>query len=379
MTLVDIDTTLSTALLKNPDISSPFVPVIPSPGIGKISGVIAHGWQDNSAWANVRVRYSEERTTVHSHKSCQRIDVLQVLDDGRVHFFQPLNGMSAGQGYKLSIWLLESVDVPIEVAVRQLGAPYQDIDCATITPGDHWKRVSFNWYATGDAPLGLYIRVTQPVTLWVADASVKVADPAAAPEGNLLQNGSFETGLAGGWSVWNSSGRFIEQPTTLDRTTAFAGKSSLKIRILPTLERMTEVELSSPPVDIRQPGSYTASVALKVMNEPITISVSLKNSKVSQSFVIGNKWQRVSVTGLLSPGSTALIVRAIISPDKADAIWVDAAELHFRSTPTPRYEPAHPVELNLTSSQPGHVYLDKAAVVLHFATAGAVPPGLDCT
>ncbi len=375
MTLVNIDTAPNADLLKNPEITSPFVAVKPSTGIGKISGVIAHGWQDNSDWANVRVRYSEERNTVRSHKSCQRIDVQQVLDDGRMHFYQPLNGMSAGQGYRVSIWLRESVDVPIEVAVRQLGAPYQDIACATITPGDGWKMVSFHWYATGDAPLGLYIRVTQPVTLWVADASVKEIVPVAAPEGNLLVNGSFETGLAGGWSVWNSSGRFLDQLATLDRTTAFAGKSSLKMPILPTLERMTDVELSSPPVEIRHSGAYTASVALKVQNEPTTISVSLKNTKVSQSFVIGNKWQRVSVTGILSPGPTALIVRAIVSPDKEDAIWVDATELHFSSTPTPKYEPAHPVEMNLTSSQPGHVYLDKAAAVLHFATAGTVPPG----
>ncbi len=360
-------------ILSNPNITKPFVQAKPSSGVGKVSGMIAQAWLDNSSWAQVRVIYAEESRNNRSDHSCQRIDVQQVLDDGKVHFYQQLTSITVGQRYQAQVWLRESVAVPIEVTVRQLDAPYRDIAYTTITPGNKWQQAELSWHVNNTDRLGLYIRVAEPVTLWVADASVQQIAPLPASEGNLLVNGSFETGLAAGWIVWNSSTRFADQPISVDRTTAYTGNASLKIRILPTLERMTVIELTSPPVEIPQADTYTASVALKSQYGPITVSVSLQGSKVAQSFTVDNQWQRVSITGVLLPGQTAFVVRSVNPADKENTILVDAAELSRRSQPTPAYEPAYPVELNLTTTQPAHVFHGSQAMVLNYAAVGLIP------
>ena len=372
-TLAEGDPSAS-SMLTNPGITGPFSTIQPPTGSGKISGEIAQGWQDNSGWADVRVRYAAERQDAHGGDLCQRIDVEVVRNDGKVQFMQPLQHVLTGHTYRVSAWLRETAAVPVDVAVRQCGTPYSDLAASTITPGGTWAKAAFDWYASGTDAVCLMIRVEQPVTLWVRDAAVAETKPVPAPEGNLLPNGSFETGPGGGWGAWVSDGGFHDSLPARDATTAFTGKSSLKIDIPPSAG--TEMEVSSPPVIITQPGAYTASLALKVANGPAPLSVSLENSSAAQTFVVGDRWQRVTMTGMLQPGPTRLMVRSTPwSLQKVTAVWVDAAELSLRSSAMSTYVPANPVELSLATPQPGHLFFDRSPAILQAATAGDIPPG----
>jgi hypothetical protein len=195
-----------------------------------------------------------------------------------------------------------------------------------------------------------------------------------APQANLLPNGSFETGPGCGWGVWVSDGGFHDLLPARDATTAFAGRASLKINIPSSAG--ANMEVSSPPVIITQPGEYTASIALKAEHGPALLRVSLDNSSVAQTFSINGQWQRVTLTGTLKVGPTRLMVQnAPWSLQKVTAIWADAAELSAGPSPTPDYVPAYPMELNLTTPQPGHIFLGRSSTTLQVATAGAIPAG----
>jgi len=197
---------------------------------------------------------------------------------------------------------------------------------------------------------------------------------ASVTEGNLLPDGSFETGLAAGWGVWITDGGFRDLLPVIDSTKAFEGKSSLKVNIPSSAGAVMEVD--SPPVSISSAGVYTACVALKALGGPVGISVSLQGSKISQSFAVGDDWKRVSVTGTLQPGQTRLVIAsAPWSLGKVTAIWLDAAQLQSGPRATAAYEPANPVEMNLTSRAPGHVFFDRSDAVLQLATAGDIPSG----
>jgi hypothetical protein len=350
-----------------------FIAVLPPTGLGRVSGKVAVGWHDNSEWADVTVGYSAEHKGAHGGNSCQRIDVSAVKGDGRIQFVQVLHGISTGHVYRVSVWLRENIPIPIDVAIRQTNAPYQDFASTTVTPGNRWTKATFDWYASVDDPVYLMIRVTQPVTLWVDDASVAQTAPGAASIGNLIPNGSFETGLAGGWGAWALDGGFHDAVPALDSTTAFVGKSSLKVSI-PSSEG-AEVVVASPPVTIAQPGVYTACIALKVAGAPVPFLLSLENSKVSQNFVVKDQWQRVSITGVLPAGKTRLTLQSFGGSLPTTAVWVDAAELERRSCAPTAYLPANPVEMNLTTVQPGHVFFDRSPAVLDLATAGSIPTG----
>ena len=289
-------------------------------------------------------------------------------------FKQTMHNVSAGHTYRVSVWLRESVSVPVTVAVRREGPPYDDLASSVVTPGGTWQKATFDWYASRSDDVCLMIREEQPVTLWARAASVMEITPAAAPGGNLLPDGSFETGLAAGWSVWNTDGGSVDHLPVLDRTTAFAGKSSLRIDI-PTSPGAA-LEINSPPIPITQPGTYTATIALKVANGPVGLSVSLENSQASQGFSIDSHWRRVSISGTLQPGQTRLVIRSFpFTLQKVTSVWIDAAELSFGPGPTPAYVPHRPVELNLTCVQPAHAFLGLSHAILHVEAAGSAPPG----
>src|SRR5208282_6819301 len=62
--------------LTNPGMEPPYLPV--NLNGGAISGSIANGWSDNSAWANATAHYSPDTTNPHSGSACQKVVVTSV-------------------------------------------------------------------------------------------------------------------------------------------------------------------------------------------------------------------------------------------------------------------------------------------------------------
>jgi hypothetical protein len=141
------------------------------------------------------------------------------------------------------------------------------------------------------------------------------ATPDQLAQGNLIPNGSFETGMAAGWGVSVRDGGFHDLPAAVDRSTAYAGKASLKVNIPPGAG--TEMEISSPPVDITVPGTYTATIALKAANGPVGITVSLDNTGVCD-------WERLATCFSNGPRRQW----ANTAAGEEQAIWL--AERHCR-------------------------------------------------
>lgn len=85
--------------LINPGMEAPYNPANPdnTATSGLVSGVIANGWSDNSAWAGATVQYSQETANPHSGSSCQKVVVTSV-GTGPVQFIQAIQ-LPAGNLY----------------------------------------------------------------------------------------------------------------------------------------------------------------------------------------------------------------------------------------------------------------------------------------
>src|ERR1017187_5253291 len=84
--------------LVNPGMEEPYNGV--NLNSGAISGALAHGWNENSAWANATVQYSEEKNNPHSGSACQKALVTSA-GTGRVQFYQQFQ-LQAGNLYTAS-------------------------------------------------------------------------------------------------------------------------------------------------------------------------------------------------------------------------------------------------------------------------------------
>lgn len=105
--------------LLNPSFEGPYLPV--SDGAAQITGVVASGWQDNSAWAGVSVQYAQETTNPHSGASCRKITLTSV-PSGELQLIQGFE-LQSGSLYTASFWVRGSAPTQAIVRIQQDSAP----------------------------------------------------------------------------------------------------------------------------------------------------------------------------------------------------------------------------------------------------------------
>jgi hypothetical protein len=151
--------------------------VIRNPGFEEgFSGQgVATGWSDQSSWAPVKVRYSEDRYNPHSGRSAQRIDVTE-FKGGAVQF-QTSTALEKGKLHTVSVWLRAKESMQVDVQLRKKGKPYSTYAIRSIKVGAEWQEVRFTeMISTGDADVLFLINLRQVGALWVDDVSVIPAD-----------------------------------------------------------------------------------------------------------------------------------------------------------------------------------------------------------
>ncbi len=365
--------------LKNPGFEGEFKPVTSqsdAPGkSAKISGELAEGWQDNSDWAPVSVRYARDTSNPHRGSSSQRVEVSRV-DGGAVQLVQSV-AVRKGRVYEARLWLRGRPGQSVSVSLRRSGAPYTEYASQTIALAAEWKEVDVLAPASDDAEAFLMIRSVEPETFWVDDAAlVDVTDAASqsAPIiGNQLSNGSFETArLPFGWSA-RFEGDQGFQPRDprpkLDATTAAVGKQSLRLDI----PAGANVAVDSPIAQPNYARPHTASVWLKAARPNTPVQLHLENTELYADVQAGTQWQRFTLSGTL-PFRRWTQLRISV-PDQATAttLWIDGASLEEGAPSSTTYAPSAPVEMTLDLDAPGHVVFDKAEaqVLVSVAQPGA--------
>jgi hypothetical protein len=153
--------------LTNPSFEGNYLPV--GDATAQIGGLVANGWQDNSSWANVAVRYSQETNNPHSGTSCQKISVTSVTS-GQVQLVQsfPVVG---GSLYTASFWVRGEAGTQVIVEVQQVASPYAAyLDGGATLASSAWQQVTVQGYITarraGDHLGGRRIGLLRPRKLW---------------------------------------------------------------------------------------------------------------------------------------------------------------------------------------------------------------------
>lgn len=357
------DSAPSSAVLANADFEGVFKAVRSqsdsSNAKARISGEVAEGWNDNSDWAPVTIRYSRDAANPHRGASSQRIEVGRV-DGGAVQFVHPVS-VQKGRVYEARVWLRGQSGQSVSVSLRRAGAPYNEYAGQSIALSPEWKEVSVLAPVGEDAEAFVMIRATSSQVFWVDDAAlVDVSDAASigAPiVGNQLSNGSFETSrLPLGWSVRFEGAqdfRTRDPRPTLDSSAA-VGRQSLRAEI----PAGGNVAITSPLVQPNYARPHSASVWLKSSRADTPVQLRLENTDLQSDVRVGTRWQRFSFGGTLPFRRWTQLRISVPTQEATTSLWIDGASLE-EGAGSESYAPAAPLEMTLSLDAVGHVVFDK--------------------
>lgn len=133
---------------------------------GKVSGVVADGWDDNSAWGDVRVRYGLDRSPVAPRGRSQKI----VVERGFVQFVQAVR-LERGTT-RASAWFRADRPTWVTLSLRQVGRPYQTYGSQVQRVGSDWAQITCSATLQSGADAYFMVSMSEPGSVWVDDASV---------------------------------------------------------------------------------------------------------------------------------------------------------------------------------------------------------------
>ncbi len=331
---------------------------------GNYTAGIADGWGDNSSWANVKVRYSSDRTDAH-HGTAQKIECLD-FKSGAVQFVQFNVPLVHGHIYEARLWLKGDVRSPVEVLLRKHGSPYSVYFSNSFDVNGEWREYTLTGVADSDDTGAMFmIKFAGTGALWVDDAQftdvTNRVSTAAAVKGNLLSNGSFETGVDR-WGVQFSESDYGSEMAVemLDRQPAIShdnvkfGASSLLLDI-PDHGRFV---LTSPYVRVNPGRLHTLSL-WAASEQPRTLRIGIasgyfgKTREYSREIKIWRGWQRYTFSAQLPPApENAYYV--MVDGGGAGRIWFDGIQLEEGEASN--FSPHSPVEIGLVRENTPTLY-----------------------
>jgi hypothetical protein len=349
-------------LLRNSGFEAGFSAVEEKNGSARLAGEIGQGWSDDSAWTEVAATYSRDTTRPHGGVTAQRIEVHEARR-GALQMRQTVAGLKSGSSYTYRVWLRGRSDAPATVFLQQTGAPYSALSARVVQLSDAWVPVTIPFKAhEGDAEVAVMVRLGGVGTLWVDDARfvegmlplAAETNWQAAPD-NLLPNSSFEAGLGAGWGAV-SDNNITESRPVIDATTAFDGQRALRMDIMAPAPHFpgTVLDVRSPDVPVEPGMEYSISVALKASRPNTQVALGLEGVSDRQYVMTGPEWQRFSFTRRPTTKSTRVLM--VYYLDKATTVWMDAVQMQAGVRAAPEFQAQSPVELNLSTPRPGHVF-----------------------
>ena len=167
--------------LTNPGMEQPYYAV--SLNGGAISGALANGWNENSAWADATVQYSSETNNPHSGSACQKV-VVTSPGSGRMQFYQPFT-LQAGSIYTASVWLRGDPGLQASLVIQQGAPPYATYIQGSVALTADWRQLTATGFITTSETAYLMIAVSSPGTLWADDFALSFAPATVSPTPRL--------------------------------------------------------------------------------------------------------------------------------------------------------------------------------------------------
>lgn len=298
---------------------------------------IASGWEDNSSWAKLSVRYSSDKVSAH-RGTAQKIECLD-FKSGAVQFVQFNVPIVRGHIYEAKLWMKGELRSPVEVLLRKHGSPYSVYISNSVDVIGEWREYTLTGVADSDDSAAMFmIKFAGTGSLWIDDVQftdvTNRVSTVAAIKGNLLANGSFETGLDR-WGVYvgisdysseMATQMLIRQPVITHKN-AKMGASSLLIDI-PDHARFV---VTSPYIQINPGRQHTLSL-WAASDQPRTIRIGVasgyfgKNREYLRDIKVGRGWRRYEFSVRL-PVAQANAYHVLIEGGGAGRIWLDGIQL----------------------------------------------------
>ena len=340
------------------------------------SGQLARDWDDNSSWADVGVVYALDKTNPHGGQTSQRVEVTRV-NSGAAQFVQSVK-FQKGHIYRFSAWLRGNAGAQLTLQYQQTGAPYANYGntVAFLTP--EWRKFSVLGRAIEDTNVFLMLRASAPVTYWIDDANFDDITGATSNQkpqtGNLLPDGSFESGIGGGWNarvegdpdvVW----RDLNLQSVAGQTPV--GQRFAQLHIAPH----TSGTITGPVMNLRFGVPHTFSAWLRGSAPNTRVALELDGTDLRLDSTIGTTWTRVSWTFTPPPQDYARL--RIVFPDSEmgeRTVALDGAMLEEGDVASPIYRGAAPHEMTLRAPRTGNIFFPGERGVLSVQIAPAPPP-----
>ena len=332
--------TPTNAALTNPGFESPYLAV--SGNGGQISGNIASGWSDNSAWSHSTAQYDQEFNNPHSGASCQKMAVASI-GSGEAQLLQGMP-VVAGSLYTASIWVRGDPGTQVIFRIQDGSAPYESyLDTYAALTAD-WQQVTIHGYIVVSTGAYLMIALSAPGTVRIDDASVSYTAGTAPPTPNLgpipvsffgiqaanflqsvLSNPGFEppfvsvgqnNPISGNVAVaWhdNSSWADVTVAYSADTDNPHGGAAAQMVDVQAV--RSGAVQLVEA-VTVIPGATYTMTVWLR--GQPgMSVNVILQNQNAPYNYYastpaqIGANWRQFSAAGQINDtGSVLLMIQA---------------------------------------------------------------------
>jgi uncharacterized protein (TIGR03437 family) len=341
--------------LTNPGLEGTYLPVNTG-STSPITGMIASGWSDNSAWATPTlptIQYSQVATNCHGGSSCQQITVTSA-GSGRMQFVQTYP-QQAGNIYTDSAWVRGTDGVQVSLAIQQAGSPYTTYVSGSIAlSSTTWQQITAVGYITTTEPVQLMLAMSAPGTVVVDDFAVSYTPGSSAPTPNLgsiapsffgmhvanylqgsLQNAGFEppytgvglnNGISGQVAVnWYDNSSWASPTVTYSQDTSnpHGGTSSQKVAVASPGSGAVQLVQNVTVI----PGqNYTFSAWVRG-DSGMKIDLLIRQQSLPYTaysgyvpFTLTSDWRQVSVTGTV--GDTGDVLLMFYS-SSAGTFWVD--------------------------------------------------------
>ncbi len=245
--------------------------------------------------------------------------------------------------------------------------------------------------------MGIYLTTDAGETLRADDQVVDLTYPTqrdgSSPRpGNLIRNGSFETGVGHGWGYTN--GRAFSVVSTWDPKTAHDGSASLRMPLEPSIYNKAVIGLESSAYAVAPNKRHTLSLWARTdAGNTAAATVSLVNSydpstdgalpdgqpaqpKIAKAVEVGEAWTRIDVTGdLLAYPKAEYSVAVVAKTQRGKHLWIDGVSLN-EGGPAP-YAPRAALQVGLTSSQPSNVFYEDEPQRMRLRVSNETAAGRD--
>lgn len=332
----------------------------------RISGVMAPEWEDNSAWSNAEVRYSQETTGPRSGRSAQKIEVL-AANNGLMQIVNNVSVVS-GRVYTASVWLKGESGKRASIVIQRGSAPYNSYVEKVVDLTPQWREIKVSGFVNETTAALLMVRTSQAGTLWVDDASLSYVSGSPAPQpilgvftraqfgmhADILANGVFHnpslespyrpvppdratiTGVIADFWQDNSNWADVTVNYAEDTQIYRSGRSSQRIEVRAIRSGIVQFNKDQFVVPGR---TYTAGVWLRGtpgMQATLVLREGPEPYRdyATRDVTLNSTWQYVSVTGTVAGARDAVVM---IRTGSVGTLWVDDGSLTDAAGDVPRW------------------------------------------